>query len=151
MMTQDNVAKAQTEGVETFAALTVTNNFRLRGDYTYTRAVDETTGLELQRRPKDKASLSAIWNPTTPMTVSATVLYIGSFADIDREAFPVKNLTAPGYTVVNLATDYVVNDQLKLFARIDNLFDKRYQNPTGFLQPGFGIFAGARIANFGVN
>lgn len=148
--TYANIGKAETEGVETFAALTVTDNFRLRGDYTYTRAIDKSTGLQLQRRPRDKASLMAIWKPMAPLTVSATVLYTGSFIDVSRD-FLIQNLTAPGYTVVNLAADYVVNDQLKIFGRIDNLFDKRYQNPTGFLQPGFGIFGGIRVASYGVN
>ncbi len=145
-----NIGRAQTEGVETFAALNVTDNLKLRGDYTYTRAVDQSTGLQLQRRPKDKASLTAAWNPYAPLTVSATVLYVGSFLDVSRD-FTVQNLTAPGYTVVNLAADYVVNDQLKIFGRIDNLFDKRYQVPTGFLQPGFGVFGGIRVASYGVN
>ncbi len=148
--TNVNIGKAQTEGVETFAGLTVTSNFRLRGDYTFTRAVDETTGLELLRRPRNKASISAIWNPYAPLTVSATVLHVGSFVDISRDG-SILRLDAPGYTVVNLAADYVVNDQVKVFGRIDNLFDQHYQNPTGFLQPGFGIFGGIRVANYGVN
>jgi vitamin B12 transporter len=51
---------------------------------------------------------------------------------------------------VNLRGDYAVNDQVKLFARVDNLFDRRYQNPTGFLAPGLGIFGGIRVASYGV-
>jgi len=31
-----------------------------------------------------------------------------------------------------------------VFGRVDNLFDRRYQNPVGFLQPAFGVFAGIR-------
>jgi vitamin B12 transporter len=54
------------------------------------------------------------------------------------------------YTIVNLAGDYLVNDQIKVFGRVDNLFNLHYQNPTGFLQPGFGIFGGVRMASFGV-
>jgi vitamin B12 transporter len=34
-----------------------------------------------------------------------------------------------------------------LFGRIDNLFNERYQNPTGFLRPGLGIFCGVRWTN----
>jgi vitamin B12 transporter len=147
--TLGNVDKARTEGVETFAAFNVTDKFRLRGDYTFTRAVDESTGLELLRRPQDKASLTAIWNPYAPLTVSATVLYVGSFVDASRD-FTIPRLIAPGYTVVNLTADYIVNDQVKVFGRIDNLFDERYQDPTGFLRPGFGIFGGIRFANYGV-
>jgi len=31
--------------------------------------------------------------------------------------------------------DYLVTDQIKVFGRVDNLFNVHYQNPTGFLQP----------------
>jgi len=47
---------------------------------------------------------------------------------------------------VHLAANYTVDEKVKLFGRIDNLFDVRYQNPTGFLRPGFGVFAGMRVA-----
>jgi hypothetical protein len=32
-----------------------------------------------------------------------------------------------------------------LFARIDNLFNKQYEDPSGFLRPGFGAFGGVRM------
>jgi len=81
--------------------------------------------------------------------VSATVLHTGSFIDVSRD-FSIPRLLAPGYTVVNFAADYVVSDQVKIFGRVDNLFNVHYQNPTGFLQPGLGVFGGVRVARFGV-
>jgi len=57
---------------------------------------------------------------------------------------------APGYTIVNLRGDYAISDQVKLFARVHNLFNLHYQNPTGFLAPGLGIFGGLRFASYGV-
>jgi vitamin B12 transporter len=60
------------------------------------------------------------------------------------------NLDAPGYTIVNLRSDYALNDQVKVFARIDNLANVHYQNPTGFLAPGLGVFGGVRFASYGV-
>ena len=56
-------------------------------------------------------------------------------------------LTAPGYTVVNLATSYKVNEHATVFGRIDNLFDEHYQDPTGFERPGLGVFVGVRLSN----
>ncbi|MGO4711758.1 TonB-dependent receptor plug domain-containing protein [Bradyrhizobium sp. 2TAF24] len=144
-----NIGAAETEGVETFATWTVSETVQLRGDYTYTRAIDKTTGLELLRRPKNKASVTANWSPSAVLSVSGTVLYVGSFIDSSRD-FSIPRMTAPGYTVVNLAADYTINDQMKLFGRIDNLFNQRYQDPTGFLRPGFGIFGGVRVASYGV-
>ena len=37
-------------------------------------------------------------------------------------------------------------ETLSAYARIDNLLDRRYQSPTGFLRPGLGVFAGLRLA-----
>jgi vitamin B12 transporter len=144
-----NVGQATTEGTESFVAATITERVRVRADYTFTRAIDATTGLELLRRPKEKWSFTTSWKPIDPLTVSATVLHIGSFVDGNRD-FSIPRLLAPAYTIVNMAADYVVNDQIKVFGRVDNLFNLHYQNPTGFLQPGLGIFGGVRMASLGV-
>jgi vitamin B12 transporter len=32
------------------------------------------------------------------------------------------------------------------FARVDNLTDRRYQNPIGFLHQGIGVFGGIKVA-----
>jgi vitamin B12 transporter len=143
--TSINVGRATTEGVEAFAAATITAQFRVRGDYTYTKAIDADTGLELLRRPKHKASVTASWTPIDALQLSGTVLHVSEWIDGNRD-FSVLRLTAPGYTIVNLAADYTVNDNAKVFARVDNLFDLRYQNPTGFDRPGLGIFGGIRLA-----
>jgi vitamin B12 transporter len=141
-----NVGLATTEGTESFVSAKVTDRVVLRADYTFTRAIDASTGLQLLRRPKEKWSATATWNPIDPLTVSATVLHVGGFLDVPREGGPPTNLTAPGYTIVNLRGDYALTDQLKLFGRVDNLFNLHYQNPTGFLEPGLGVFGGIRFA-----
>jgi vitamin B12 transporter len=145
--TYENIAQARTEGVEAFAAVALAPNLGVRGDYTYTRAIDATTGLELLRRPRHKASLTTEWNATDALLLSATVVHVSNWIDTDREGL-ILRFNAPGYTVVNLAANYKVSDQLTAFARIDNLFDEHYQNPTGFLRPGLGAFAGVRVSNF---
>jgi vitamin B12 transporter len=148
--TNVNVGRATTEGTENFVAATITDRIRVRADYTFTRTVDAMTGLELLRRPKEKWSANLIWNPIDPLTLSATVLHTGSFIDANRD-FSIPRLLAPGYAVINVAADYAVTDQLKVFGRVDNLFNVHYQNPTGFLQPGLGVYGGIRVASYGVN
>jgi vitamin B12 transporter len=140
----ENVGQATTEGVETFISVSVTERFKVRGDYTYTDAIDDTTGLELLRRPKHKASLNVVWLPTNRLTFSATALYVGSQVDGNR-SFSIQRLNTDPYFVVNLAADYDLGRGVALFARIDNVFDERYENPTGFQRPGFGVFAGIRV------
>jgi len=140
-----NVGQATTEGVEAFLFVAVTDRFKLRGDYTYTNAVDDTTGLELLRRPKHKASLTASWLPIDRLSFSATLLYVGSQVDGNR-SFSIQRLNTDPYFVVNLAAEYSVNKSVALFARIDNLLDRRYESPTGFQRPGFGVFGGVRLS-----
>ena len=140
-LTWINIGRAHTEGLEAFAAVNVTDRVKLRGDFTYTRGIDLDTGLELLRRPMHKYSLQALWNPIDPLTLSATVVRVGHWFDGNRD-FSIPRLQQSGYTVVNVAANYQVNSNLKTFARIDNLFDERYQNPNGFLRPGIGAYAG---------
>jgi vitamin B12 transporter len=147
--TNTNIGSATTEGTENFVAANITDRVRVRADYTFTRAVDVTTGLELLRRPKEKWSANVAWNPIDPLTLSATVLHTGSFIDVSRD-FSIPRLLAPAYTVVNAAADYAISDQIKVFGRVDNLFNVHYQNPTGFLQPSLGVYGGIRVASYGV-
>ena len=145
--TLDNVAHARTEGAEAFLSAAIAPTLKIRADYTYTWAIDATTDKELLRRPRHKASLTADWNATEALLLSATVLYVGDWIDISRNGM-VPRLDAPGYTIVNVAANYKVSDQVTAFARIDNLFNNQYQDPTGFMRPGLGIFGGVRLSNY---
>lgn len=139
-----NVGKAETYGFENFIAVKPATDWTVRGDYTYTMATDEVKHQELQRRPKHKASLTTIWQATPQAALSATALYVGSWNDGNRD-FSISRLKSDSYTVVNLAGTYDLGDGVTAFARIDNLFDKDYQDPVGFDRPGIGVFGGLRV------
>ena len=138
-----NVGQATTQGVEAFAAFTLTNRLNLRADYTYTEARDDLTGQELLRRPKNKASLTALWKATDRLTVTGQVLYVGPWLDYNRPG--TAELMAPGYTLVNLAANYAVTDRITVFGRINNLLNQQYEDPLGFIRPGFGIYGGLTV------
>ncbi|WP_248313302.1 TonB-dependent receptor [Bosea sp. F3-2] len=139
-----NIGKAETKGVEAFAALEISPQFRIRADYTFTLAKDEIDRQELLRRPRHKASATATWTPTDKLTLSATLLYVGSWVDGNRD-FSVTRMNAKAATLVNLAAEYKATDKVTVFGRIDNLFDKRWENPVGFLVPGLGAFGGIKV------
>jgi vitamin B12 transporter len=79
-------------------------------------------------------------------TLDATVLTVGSWIDGNRD-FSIPRLQASGYTVVNVAGSYDFSPRVALFGRVDNLLDRQYQNPVGFLHPRIGVFAGIRLRN----
>lgn len=142
----ENIGHAEMYGAENFVSVAVTPDIKLRAGYTYTIARDEDTGEELLRRPKDKLTFTASWQADDKLKLSGSVNYLGPWADIN----PVTgaNFTAPGYTTVNIAANYAATDRITVFGRIDNLFNVKYEDPSGYLRPGLGVFAGLRVNTF---
>ncbi|HEX4159514.1 MAG TPA: TonB-dependent receptor [Rhizomicrobium sp.] len=138
-----NVGKAETDGVEAFAAWQVLPTLNLRVDYTFTEANDEILNQELLRRPKHKATLNTEWQATQQLSFDADLLGVSSWIDGNR-AFTIERLTAPGYLTADIAASYAINDNFSIYGRITNLFDANYQEPVGFLRPGRGFFAGLK-------
>ncbi len=139
-----NVGRATTQGVEAFVAWRPISSLTARADYTYTDAEDDIAHTQLLRRPKNKASLNIAWQATHQLSISVEGLYVGSWID-DNRFFTVPPFRTPGYATLNLAANYVIDPHLTLFGRITNLANKQYQNPVGFLAPGIGVFAGAKV------
>jgi vitamin B12 transporter len=143
--TNVNVNDAVLQGYEAFAEVVWSPSWRSRFDYTYVRAWDRTNDVELRRRPREKFSANTIWTPFAGFTLSATLIHVGSWVDVNRATFAIEQ--ASPYTTVNVAAEYIVNNNVTVFARVDNLFNKVYENPLGWLQPGLGVFGGIRVAN----
>ncbi|MGH8140320.1 MAG: TonB-dependent receptor plug domain-containing protein [Steroidobacteraceae bacterium] len=138
-----NIGRATTDGVESFVSYRPFKALTLRADYTYTQATDELLHEELLRRPKHKGSLNAAWQATQAVSLDATVLAVGSWIDGNRD-FSIPRLQAPGYTIVNVAASFDIARHFTVYGRVDNLFDRHYENPVGFLQPSIGVFAGIK-------
>ncbi len=139
-----NIGMARTYGLESFMSILPWDGFSVRADYTYTIAKNEITQQDLLRRPRDKVSLSATLQATPALLLSAALVYVGPWRDVDRDGAR-SNLLANGYTIVNLAGTYDFGQGRKVFARIDNLLDRHYQNPVGFQRPGLGVIGGLEI------
>jgi vitamin B12 transporter len=117
----------------------------LRADYTYTMANDDVTHTELLKRPKHKVSLNATWQATPALSFTATAVYTGKWSDINRDGTET-GLFATPYTLVNLTGNYDLGHGVTLFARINNLLDRHYQDPIGFQHQGLGVFGGVKVA-----
>ncbi len=141
--TYANVGRASTDGVESFVAYQPARQLTLRLDYSYTQATDDALHEELLRRPKHKGNLNATWRATDALLLNASVLTVSGWVDGNRD-FSIPRLDAPGYITVNVAASFDLSRQWTMFGRIDNLFDRHYENPVGFLQPGIGVFAGIK-------
>ena len=80
-----NVGRVKTYGCESFASFAITPELNFRTDYTLTIATDEVTQLELLRRPRNKFSMQAAWKPVPRLSLSTTLVFVGSFIDGNRD------------------------------------------------------------------
>ncbi len=138
-------AEPRPMGWRAFASWELSDRLGLRADYTWTIARDDVARQELLRRPKTKASLATTWQASRRLRLAATLVYVGAWVDGNRD-FSIPRLTASPYATVGVSGDYDLGHGLTVFARIDNLLDRRYQDPVGFDKPGIGAYGGVRLA-----
>ena len=108
------------------------------------QAIEGTPQPDLLRRPRRKASLQATWKPIDKISLSASVVRVSGWIDGTRD-FSIPRFKAPGYMLVNVASSYEFAEGVTATARVDNLFNKQYQSPTGFRAPGMAAYAGLRV------
>lgn len=129
-----NISQAFAEGVENFVQVNPIENLSFRGNYTYTHTEDLTTGQRLIRRPRNKGSFETNYRFLENADINFTVLMVGEKDDVG-------GTRVPGYVLANLGGGYRINDNVRVFARIENLFDKKYQELYGY--------GTSRIAGYG--
>ncbi len=136
--TNNNVSRAKTNGLEAFMEVRPITDLTFRGTYTYQQTLNEITGSQLLRRPRDKASFDADYQFLEKAHVHFNVLMVGQKADYSN--------TVAGYTLLNLAGSYDVNKYLQLSGRIDNLLNKQYEEVYGYGTSGVAGYGGIKVA-----
>ncbi len=142
-----NINKAVTNGIEVYLRSNPLGNFSLRLNYTYTNSKDESpnsteSGLPLLRRPKDKVGLDLNYSFLEKLNLNADIIYVGKRDDENFNVYPVQRITLPDYTVVNIAATYQLSNLIKIFGRVDNLFNKYYEQVYGYATPGLSGYFG---------
>ncbi len=142
-----NTSRVDNEGVEIFAAWTPVDAFSLMVAYTRTAAEDKDTGVQLIRIPKDRASLTASADLGRRLHFSGTVLYTGAFDDryFDSTMFIPVDARVSSSVVVNLAASFALSERIRLYGRIDNLFDEAYEEVYGYGTAGVSGYGGVKI------
>lgn len=121
-----NIAEAVTNGLELFTSARF-NRSTMRLDYTYTRAREKPGDQRLIRRPENKVAVTVSHQFAAPLHVNVRFLYVGQREDFDFRPFPAERVSLDSYMVTNLAASYQFGGHVRLFGRIDNLFDAEYQ------------------------
>jgi len=132
-----NVAKAKTKGLEIFLDAQLTDSLAFNANYTFTDAIDDTTGEDLVRVPRNAAFGEIQWQALQRLNLALSLTYNG------KETDPFSP-DPEGWVRLDLKAVYEFSEGIEIYGRIDNLFNKEYQQVFGFGTPDRSVFAGLR-------
>ncbi len=138
----ENVGQVIFDGVETTLQVPLGKGFSFKGNYTYVNFSDRLT-----RRPKHKGNLILNYK-NGPFNLNFDSHLTGRHLDVDAVTFDT--IDKAGFSRFDLASSYVLpwqppgTKQVQLFAKIENLFNKRYEEADGFLARPVNFLIGLR-------
>jgi vitamin B12 transporter len=134
-----NIGKARITGTSLAYGLTQ-GLWRADAALDLMRPVDETNGNRLQRRPAEMAKLALTYAPSGWRT-GGEVTAIGRRYDTTTQTRAMG-----GYAVANLFAAWEMDKGWTLEGRVNNLFNRVYENAWAFAVPDRQIFVGLRYA-----
>lgn len=107
-------------------------------------------GDALIRRPTHSGSLVLSYSRPSSVSLGMAVSYVGKRPDTDFSQFPSPRVTLPSYTKVDFSAEYPLTGGtrggLTINARLENAFDKHYEDVLHFAAPGRTILIGGRAS-----
>jgi vitamin B12 transporter len=146
----ENVGSARFDGVELTLGIRLFEGLTLSANYTYLDW-DTADGM-LPRRPHNSGNVILNYLQDA-LNLNLIVNIVGRRDDF-KAASPFGDIVTPGYVTVDLASSYVLPwrmpfvKQISLIGKIQNLFNKKYDQVDGFRAPPLNFLLGFR-ANFG--
>ena len=138
-----NIESATIEGAEAYVNFSQ-NQWFAKTSYSYSKAINDQTGEDLSRRPRQKIALSA-GLAQADYGLSATLT---ANSQSDSSAYDEDMI--PGHMQIDLHGYYYVHPSTKLFANIQNVGDVNYKMASAGNYDGQYYLSGGRIASLGV-
>jgi len=145
-----NINEAVTGGIEFFLNTIVTDELQIKINYTYLQTEDKgegsvDKGMQLLRRPRNKAALITSYNFLERANVTFEFIYNDIRDDKNFSTFPATRVTLPSYTLLNIAAQFEALNWLTVTGRVDNLLNTDYEDIYGYATPGLSGYAGVKI------
>lgn len=138
-----NLGKTRKSGVEIAFELRPADWLSFRQSLTYLEA-DQLTNPATSiwaslRRPEFAGSTSVTVKPVEQLSVTARLRHR------DRNASSSFSPATKGYEVVDLLASFGITDNIEVYGRVTNLFDKQYQMAFGKNALGRSAYGGIRL------
>jgi vitamin B12 transporter len=156
-----NLAEARARGYQ--AEVTFSPARRVFGSASYTWVTAEATrvdpasagglaaGEALLRRPSHSGTAKVGYLIGSAGSVDVGAVYVGKRPDLDFAQFPSPMVTLPSYMradvggVLNLSALAGMRTPISITLRVENVFDRQYEDVLHFRSPGRTVLVGAKI------
>ncbi len=136
----ENIAKAHMYGVESNLTFKPTDSIDIHANHTFTMT-NNGQGKELAQRPRHKSMLSATYLFSPKSTISMDINWYGpKYNDSSSTS------RSGSYYLANIATTYMLNKNVQIFGRVENLLNREYVVFTGYNTPGIAGYAGVKVS-----
>jgi vitamin B12 transporter len=135
-----NIGRAETKGIETELSFRLIKDLTTAINYTYLKTKDKNTGKKLTKRPENQVGLNLNWAFLRKWNLNLGASYVGHNWDNSANTRNVKP-----YVKVDLSTSYELSDNFQVFGRIENFFDRRYEEVRGYATPGRSFYMGGKV------
>ena len=141
-----NVGKATTRGIEVSAAGNLFSDWlSWRGSFTWLDASDDTTGLQLVRRARHRASIDLQAEPLEGLVVGVGGTYADGVVDNDFSVFPALRKQLDEIILLRAYGRYDLTERVSVHARIENMLDLDYEEVANYPGRGLGAYGGVDI------
>ena len=140
-----NIGRAVTRGVELALYAQPLKTLEVRGGYTWLHAEDEDLDRRLQQLPAHRLFADGNWQLWQGFALSVQIEYnmdsVEYLYDKNKNEYE-HNL--PDYMLLNAGVEQQIGSHAKLFARVDNMFDRNYNTGNGPM-PGRQVWGGVSL------
>jgi len=137
-----NINSAHVSGVESYARFSQ-GGFQARVDYTWQKPIDQSTGLDLLRRPRNKVA-AEVSEAIAGFVLGGRLTYVGARDDLNFTTFPATQASLDSYVLLAFTAQYQLTRHVSLFGRMENALNEHYEEVRTFPVPARTIFLGAR-------
>ncbi len=134
-----NIDEVESTGLELSGALLLSDTLSLSLDYAYIDAEDGD-GNALPRLPEHSGDLTLSYAPAGPFSGAVLLRYNGGETNSSTDPTRIDS-----WLRVDVTGRYALSERIEVYGRIENLFDKDYQQILGYGTPGLSGSLGIRL------
>lgn len=140
-----NIGRARTRGVEVFAEAKSADGILGRVSYTSLEAKDLDKGAALLRRPNTRLTARIDVPFLRRISAGVSAAYTGARHDKDFSSWEARDVVLAPYVLLDASLSYHLGAETRLFLRLDNILNAKYETVYGYGTARFSVYGGIKL------